>query len=241
MRRRLRRDAGALGTDHEDGRAPQGGPVERLAVVGHEADDVGARQAGHEVGERQVLVEREREHGAHARTYRLGPVEVGGAGRRHEGGGAEGHRRAQQRADVAGIADGVGVHHEQVLAGAGRRREPAPPGQREHGHHIGRRVQGADLVRHVLGHRIDGRRRPGRLGAGLNAAGPAGEPQPQDKLFGALRAHEDHLRPVAGGEAGHDEVGALHEEGAFPVTELALAQRRRPLHEGVLRAAERLS
>jgi len=46
---------------------------------------------------------------------------------------------------------------------------------------------------------------------------------------------------VSGGEAGHDEVGALHEEGAFPVTELALPQRRRPLHEGVLRAAEWLS
>jgi len=43
---------------------------------------------------------------------------------------------------------------------------------------------------------------------------------------------------VAGGEAGRDKIGAFHEEGAFTLAKLALTQRRRPLDEGVLGAAE---
>jgi hypothetical protein len=43
---------------------------------------------------------------------------------------------------------------------------------------------------------------------------------------------------VSGGEARHDEVGAFDEEGALTLAELALTQRRRPLDEGVLSAAE---
>jgi hypothetical protein len=46
---------------------------------------------------------------------------------------------------------------------------------------------------------------------------------------------------LSGREAGRDEVGALDEEGALTLAELALTQRRRPLDEGVLRAAEWLA
>jgi hypothetical protein len=49
---------------------------------------------------------------------------------------------------------------------------------------------------------------------------------------------EDDLGPMAGREAGRDEVGAFDEEGAFTLAELTQTQRRRPLDEGVLRAAE---
>ena len=84
-----------------------------------------------------------------------------------------------------------------------------------------------------VGDRVDGRRR---------AAPAPRPPQPaagaDGAQLGALRAHEDDLRPAAGGEAGRDEVGAFHQEGAFTLAELALTQRRRPLDEGVLRAAE---
>jgi hypothetical protein len=43
---------------------------------------------------------------------------------------------------------------------------------------------------------------------------------------------------VPAGEAGHDEVGALNQEGALTLAELAVPQRRRPFDEGVLRAGE---
>jgi hypothetical protein len=46
---------------------------------------------------------------------------------------------------------------------------------------------------------------------------------------------------MPGGESGHDEVGAFRQEGAFTLAELAPAQRRRSLDEGVLRAAERFA
>ena len=58
------------------------------------------------------------------------------------------------------------------------------------------------------------------------------------ELEGAGGAHEDDLWPVSGGDARGDEVGAFHEEGAFTLAKLALTQRRRPLDEGVLGAAE---
>ena len=64
------------------------------------------------------------------------------------------------------------------------------------------------------------------------------QPQSRAELEGALGAHEDDLRPAAGGEAGRDQVGAFHQKGAFTLAELAMAQRRRPLHEGVPGAAE---
>jgi hypothetical protein len=51
-------------------------------------------------------------------------------------------------------------------------------------------------------------------------------------------AHEDHLGAVAGGDAGRDEVGALRQEGAFTLAELAEPQARRPLDDGVLRAGD---
>jgi hypothetical protein len=50
--------------------------------------------------------------------------------------------------------------------------------------------------------------------------------------------HEHDLRPETRREAGRDEVGAFDEEGALTLAEPALTQRRRPLDEGVLRAAE---
>jgi hypothetical protein len=40
------------------------------------------------------------------------------------------------------------------------------------------------------------------------------------------------------GEAGRDDVGTFRQEGAFTLAELAPAQRRRSLDEGVLRAAD---
>jgi hypothetical protein len=43
---------------------------------------------------------------------------------------------------------------------------------------------------------------------------------------------------VSGRKTGRHEIGAFDEEGAFTLAELALTQRRRPLDEGVLRAAE---
>jgi hypothetical protein len=67
---------------------------------------------------------------------------------------------------------------------------------------------------------------------------PAAQPQAGAELARAFGAHEDDLRPVSGGEARHDEVGAFHEEGALALAELALTQRRRSLDEGVLGAAE---
>ena len=59
-----------------------------------------------------------------ARTV-LGAVQVGGARGRGEGGGAEGHRRAQQRAHVARVGDAVGVDDEQRPAPARRREQRA--------------------------------------------------------------------------------------------------------------------
>ncbi|MBE3033051.1 MAG: hypothetical protein IMZ74_07625 [Actinobacteria bacterium] len=46
---------------------------------------------------------------------------------------------------------------------------------------------------------------------------------------------------MSGGDAGRDEVGAFDEEGALTLAELTLTQRRRPLDEGVLAAAEWLA
>jgi hypothetical protein len=51
-------------------------------------------------------------------------------------------------------------------------------------------------------------------------------------------AHEDDLRAVAGGDAGRDEVGALRQEGAFTLAELAEPQTCRSLDDGVLRAGD---
>jgi hypothetical protein len=50
--------------------------------------------------------------------------------------------------------------------------------------------------------------------------------------------YEDDLWPATCGEAGRNEVDAFDKEGALTLAELALTQRRRPLDEGVLRAAE---
>ena len=46
---------------------------------------------------------------------------------------------------------------------------------------------------------------------------------------------EHHLRPASTRDSGQNEIGALHKEGAFTLTELAVTQRRRSLDEGVLR------
>jgi hypothetical protein len=59
-----------------------------------------------------------------------------------------------------------------------------------------------------------------------------------DKLVGALGLNEDRLGPVTAGDAGHDNVHAFRQEGAFTLAELVVPQRRRPLDEGVLRTGE---
>jgi hypothetical protein len=64
------------------------------------------------------------------------------------------------------------------------------------------------------------------------------QPQARAEFEGALAVYEDDLWATAGGQSGRDEVGAFHQEGAFTLAELALTQRRRPLDEGVVRAAE---
>jgi len=43
---------------------------------------------------------------------------------------------------------------------------------------------------------------------------------------------------VAGGDPGGDEVGALRQEGAFTLAELAEPQARRPFDDGVLRTGD---
>jgi hypothetical protein len=46
---------------------------------------------------------------------------------------------------------------------------------------------------------------------------------------------------MAARQTGRDEIGALYQEGALALTELALPQRRRSLDEGVLRAGDRFA
>jgi hypothetical protein len=65
--------------------------------------------------------------------------------------------------------------------------------------------------------------------------------QRADELLSALLAHEHDLRAPARGDAGRDEVGPFHQEGALALTELAMPQRRRPFDEGVLRAGDGLA
>ena len=60
-------EAGALGADAEHRGAAQIGAGERRSAVGDESVDVAHTETQHELGERHVLVERQREDCAHAR------------------------------------------------------------------------------------------------------------------------------------------------------------------------------
>ncbi len=69
--------------------------------------------------------ERDGEDRAHARAHGLRRVGIGAAGPERDARGAEGQRRAQHRADVAGVADAVQVHAQWTdgpAPGAARRR-----------------------------------------------------------------------------------------------------------------------
>ena len=112
-------------------------------------------------------------------------------------------------------------------AASEQRRRRAALRQREYSHDIGRRLEGADLLGDALRDRVDGHRRA------LTAQSQTGT-----EREGARGAHKDDLRPLPGGNARRDQVGALNKEGAFSLAVLALAQRRRPLDESILSAAE---
>ena len=232
------REPRALGADHEDRRAQQLGRVQRLAAVGGEPVQRGRQLVKH-VGERDLWEHRHAEERAHAGADRLGAVGVGRTRRGHEGGGAEGDRRPDQRADIAGVLDAVEVHDQHVIGGAtpgpGQRRQRPPLRQWEHRHRLSRRLQRGDARRDALAHGEDG----GRRGGGRRRSGAQpGEAEALAELVRGLLTQEDRLRPPAGRQCGRDHVGAFRQEGAFAIAELALAQRRRPLDEGVLRAGQ---
>ena len=244
VRERAAREAGALGAHHQDRRPPQVGRVQLLTAVGGEPVHRRQRQLVDHVGQRKVGEHRQAEERAHGGADGLRPIRVGGAGRGDQRGGAERDRRPEQRADVAGVLDAVHVHDEQAglgparggrvaLAPQGRRlgarrrpeqrcRGPAR-GQRQHRDDVGGRLQRGDTRRDAFGHGEDRCR--------IEAEALA-------EFVGGLLAQEDGLRPPAGRQRSRDHVGAFRQEGTFAVAELTLAQRRRPLDEGVLRAGQ---
>jgi hypothetical protein len=93
--------------------------------------------------------------------------------------------------------------------------------QREHGHHVGRRLKRGDARGDAL---VDGEQRQ----VGHGGVGGSG------RRLGAAIEHEDRLRSPPGDQPGGDQVGSLYEKGALTLAELAQAQRRRSLDERVL-------